>query len=142
MMSRTSLVSSSEGGILAEGETSSEESSRDSSNDSPPCDLGLMERLLLTHPMWFLPGIQRSGAVHLLQGKEEGEERGMGLLQMEPEWGMFRRGGAEGACHQQQPQQEQQQQEQQEQEQQQQEQQLPSQPQPQLMSDKAADSCS
>ncbi|XP_030245180.1 protein sprint-like [Drosophila navojoa] len=70
--SRTSLVSSSEGGILAEGETSSEESSRDSSNDSPPCDLGLMERLLLTHPMWFLPGIQRSGAVHLLQGKEEG----------------------------------------------------------------------
>ncbi|KAL7744422.1 hypothetical protein ACLKA6_001805 [Drosophila palustris] len=72
--SRTSLVSSSEGGILAEGETSSdEESSRDSSDNSPPCDLGLMERLLLTHPMWFLPGIQRSGAVHLLQGKEEGD---------------------------------------------------------------------
>ncbi|KAH8306581.1 hypothetical protein KR018_002850, partial [Drosophila ironensis] len=95
--SRTSLVSSSEGGILAEGETSSEdgdegrrrgdedqepveaedeggeESSRDNSSDnSPACDLGLMERLLLTHPMWFLPGIQRSGAVHLLQGKEEG----------------------------------------------------------------------
>ncbi|XP_030381882.1 protein sprint isoform X2 [Scaptodrosophila lebanonensis] len=70
--SRTSLVSSSEGGILAEGETSSEESSRDSSDNSPPCDLGLVERLILTHPMWFLPGIQRSGAVHLLQGKEEG----------------------------------------------------------------------
>ncbi|KAH8421465.1 hypothetical protein KR009_008556, partial [Drosophila setifemur] len=95
--SRTSLVSSSEGGILAEGETSSEdgevgrrtedpdeveaedeggededESSRDSSDNSPACDLGLMERLLLTHPVWFLPGIQRSGAVHLLQGKEEG----------------------------------------------------------------------
>ncbi|XP_023031144.1 protein sprint isoform X2 [Drosophila willistoni] len=68
--SRTSLAS--EGGILAEGETSSEESSRDSSDNSPPCDLGLVERLLLTHPMWFLPGIQRSGAVHLLQGKEEG----------------------------------------------------------------------
>lgn len=73
LQSRTSLVSSSEGGILAEGETSSEEeSSRDSSDNSPPCDLGLTERLLLTHPMWFLPGIQRSGAVHLLQGKEEG----------------------------------------------------------------------
>lgn len=60
---------------MAEGETSSEEeeeSSRDSSDNSPPCDLGLTERLLLTHPMWFLPGIQRSGAVHLLQGKEEG----------------------------------------------------------------------
>uniref|UniRef100_A0A1I8Q804 Protein sprint n=1 Tax=Stomoxys calcitrans TaxID=35570 RepID=A0A1I8Q804_STOCA len=68
--SRTSLVSSSDGGILAEGETSSETSR--GSDDSPPCDLGLVERLLLTHPMWFLPGIQRSGAVHFLQGKEEG----------------------------------------------------------------------
>ncbi|XP_037936204.1 protein sprint-like [Teleopsis dalmanni] len=68
--SRTSLVSSSDGGILAEGETSSE-TSRGSEN-SPPCDLGLVERLLLTHPVWFLPGIQRSGAVHFLQGKEEG----------------------------------------------------------------------
>ncbi|EDW29727.1 GL14882 [Drosophila persimilis] len=75
--SRTSLVSSSEGGILAEGETSSEderdeETSRDSSDNSPPCDLEQTERLLLTHPMWFLPDLQRSGAVHLLQGKEEG----------------------------------------------------------------------
>uniref|UniRef100_A0A1B0AN70 Uncharacterized protein n=1 Tax=Glossina palpalis gambiensis TaxID=67801 RepID=A0A1B0AN70_9MUSC len=68
--SRTSLVSSSDGGILAEGETSSETSR--GSEDSPPCDLGLVERLLLTHPVWFLPGIQRSGAVHFLQGKEEG----------------------------------------------------------------------
>ena len=63
------MVSSSDGGILAEGETSSE-SSGDST--SPPCDLGLVERLLRTHPVWFLPGIQRAGAVHLLQGKEEG----------------------------------------------------------------------
>lgn len=70
MQSRTSLVSSSDGGILAEGETSSETSR--GSDDSPPCDLGLVERLLLTHPVWFLPGIQRSGAVHFLQGKEEG----------------------------------------------------------------------
>lgn len=68
--SRASLVSSSDGGILAEGETSSSEASGDST--SPPCDLGLFERLLLTHPVWFLPGIQRAGAVHLLQGKEEG----------------------------------------------------------------------
>ncbi|XP_067637546.1 protein sprint isoform X2 [Eurosta solidaginis] len=68
--SRTSLVSSSDGGILAEGETSSETSR--GSDECPPCDLGLMERLLLTHPVWFLPGIQRSGAVHFLQGKEEG----------------------------------------------------------------------
>lgn len=71
---------------MAEGETSSDEegdeeedgggasSSRNeiSDDESPPCDLGLLERLLLTHPVWFLPGIQRSGAVHFLQGKEEG----------------------------------------------------------------------
>lgn len=63
-------MSSSDGGILAEGETSSSEASGDST--SPPCDLGILERLLLTHPVWFLPGIQRAGAVHLLQGKEEG----------------------------------------------------------------------
>lgn len=62
-------MSSSDGGILAEGETSSESS--DGSN-GPPCDLGLVERLLRTHPVWFLAGIRRAGAVHLLQGKEEG----------------------------------------------------------------------
>ncbi|XP_055904339.1 protein sprint isoform X2 [Eupeodes corollae] len=67
--SRASLVSSSDGGVLAEGETSSEASEN---SDGPPCDLGLVERLLRTHPVWFLPGIQRSGAVHFLQGKEEG----------------------------------------------------------------------
>lgn len=67
--SRTSLVSSSDGGILAEGESSSESSC---GSNSPPCDLGLIERLILTHPVWVLPGIQRAGAVHLLQGKEEG----------------------------------------------------------------------
>uniref|UniRef100_A0A0K8UX27 Protein sprint n=1 Tax=Bactrocera latifrons TaxID=174628 RepID=A0A0K8UX27_BACLA len=68
--SRTSLISSSDGGILAEGETSSETSR--GTDECPPCDLSLMERLLLTHPVWFLTGIQRSGAVHFLQGKEEG----------------------------------------------------------------------
>lgn len=31
-----------------------------------------MERIVLSHPIWFLPGIQRAGAFHLLQGKEEG----------------------------------------------------------------------
>jgi len=36
------------------------------------CDISLMERLVLSHPIWFLPGIQRAGAFHLLQGKEEG----------------------------------------------------------------------
>lgn len=36
------------------------------------CDIGLIERIVLSHPIWFLPGIQRAGAFHLLQGKEEG----------------------------------------------------------------------
>ncbi|XP_058445672.1 protein sprint isoform X1 [Malaya genurostris] len=70
--SQTSLVSSSEGGILAEGEETSSESQVSENSRSPACVLGLVERLLRTHPVWFLPGIQRSGAVHLLQGKEEG----------------------------------------------------------------------
>lgn len=70
-----SHASSSDGGMMAEGETSSSSSESEMSGDeadAPPCDLGLMERLLRTHPVWFLPSIQRSGAVHLLQGKEEG----------------------------------------------------------------------
>uniref|UniRef100_A0A182N539 Protein sprint n=1 Tax=Anopheles dirus TaxID=7168 RepID=A0A182N539_9DIPT len=72
--SHTSLVSSSEGGIMAEGEdTSSDESQQsDSSANQAAIVMSLLERLLRSHPVWFLPGIQRSGAIHLLQGKEEG----------------------------------------------------------------------
>lgn len=65
-------MSSSDGGILAEGEETSSESAVSRDSTGPPCDLGLVERLLRTHPVWFLPGIQRAGAVHLLQGKEQG----------------------------------------------------------------------
>jgi len=36
------------------------------------CDITLIERLIRSHPIWFLPDIQRAGAFHLLQGKEEG----------------------------------------------------------------------
>ena len=36
------------------------------------CNIGLVERIIRSHPIWFLPGIQRAGAFHLLQGKEEG----------------------------------------------------------------------
>lgn len=58
-------------GAIAEDEcTSSGDYSGTSSNKV--CDIGILERLLRTHSLWFLPGIQRSGAVHLLQGKEEG----------------------------------------------------------------------
>ncbi|XP_052895556.1 protein sprint [Anopheles moucheti] len=72
--SHTSLVSSSEGGIMAEGEeTSSDESQEsNSSANATAIVMSLLERLLRSHPVWFLPGIQRSGAIHLLQGKEEG----------------------------------------------------------------------
>uniref|UniRef100_A0A182Q2Z6 Protein sprint n=1 Tax=Anopheles farauti TaxID=69004 RepID=A0A182Q2Z6_9DIPT len=72
--SHTSLVSSSEGGIMAEGEeTSSDESQQSTSSANPAAIvMSLLERLLRSHPVWFLPGIQRSGAIHLLQGKEEG----------------------------------------------------------------------
>ncbi|CAH0561513.1 unnamed protein product [Brassicogethes aeneus] len=63
-ISRESLMSSN-GGSEASSEDSGEEY-------GATCDIGLMERLVLSHPIWFLPGIQRKGAFHLLQGKEEG----------------------------------------------------------------------
>ncbi|XP_075977177.1 src homology 2 domain-containing protein sprint isoform X7 [Anticarsia gemmatalis] len=67
--SRESLSSDGEG---ARGDCSSVDSSGSGSEEQPPCDIGLLERLIRTHPVWFLPGIQRAGAFHLLQGKEEG----------------------------------------------------------------------
>ncbi|CAG4996643.1 unnamed protein product [Parnassius apollo] len=67
--SRESLSSDGEG---ARGDCSSVSSSGSGSEEQPPCDIGLLERLIRTHPVWFLPGIQRAGAFHLLQGKEEG----------------------------------------------------------------------
>ncbi|XP_034832980.1 protein sprint isoform X6 [Maniola hyperantus] len=67
--SRESLSSDGEG---AKGDCSSVGSSGSESEEQPPCDIGVLERLIRTHPVWFLPGIQRAGAFHLLQGKEEG----------------------------------------------------------------------
>jgi Ras and Rab interactor 2/3 len=64
--------SSSDGGVLAEGEDETSSESEMSGSPSPQCDISLMERLLRTHPVWFLPGLQRGGSVHLLQGKEVG----------------------------------------------------------------------
>ncbi|KAI4463063.1 rab gdp/gtp exchange factor [Holotrichia oblita] len=63
--SRESLISSNGG---------SEAGSEDSGDTGygAACDIGLLERLIRSHPIWFLPGIQRAGAFHLLQGKEEG----------------------------------------------------------------------
>jgi len=50
----------------------SDDGGSEGSSCDAPCDIALMERLIRTHPVWFLPGIQRTGAVHLLQGKDEG----------------------------------------------------------------------
>ncbi|EFN69162.1 Protein sprint [Camponotus floridanus] len=44
----------------------------ENSGSEVACDITLIERLIRSHPIWFLPGIQRAGAFHLLQGKEEG----------------------------------------------------------------------
>ncbi|KAG5682213.1 hypothetical protein PVAND_011579 [Polypedilum vanderplanki] len=70
-----STAESSSDGVLAEGEdeTSSESNDEElSGSPSPQCDISLLERLLRTHPVWFLPSLQRGGSVHLLQGKEIG----------------------------------------------------------------------
>ncbi|XP_036141609.1 protein sprint isoform X3 [Monomorium pharaonis] len=64
----------SEESLSSEESTTSEGSSRSTGNSSNEvaCDITLIERLIRSHPVWFLPGIQRAGAFHLLQGKEEG----------------------------------------------------------------------
>ena len=38
----------------------------------PPAEMSLTERLIRCQPVWFLPGIHRAGAEHLLQGKPPG----------------------------------------------------------------------
>lgn len=63
--SRESLISSN-GGSDAGSEDSAD------TGYGAACDIGVVERLIRSHPIWFLPGIQRAGAFHLLQGKEEG----------------------------------------------------------------------
>lgn len=59
-------------GVLAEDEQTSSGSECSEASSNRLCDISILERLLRTHSLWFIPGIQRSGAVHLLQGKEEG----------------------------------------------------------------------
>lgn len=56
----------------AGAEAEDEECSSSDGGSLAPCDIGLLERLIRSHPVWFLAGLQRAGAVHLLQGKEEG----------------------------------------------------------------------
>ncbi|XP_012215187.1 protein sprint isoform X3 [Linepithema humile] len=64
----------SEESLSSEGSATSGESSEstEDSGSEVACDITLIERLIRSHPIWFLPGIQRAGAFHLLQGKEEG----------------------------------------------------------------------
>lgn len=71
---RDSFVSNSDAGILAGDEQTSNDSD-DSNASSRICEISIVERFLRTHSIWFLPGIQRSGAVHLLQGKEDGVQK-------------------------------------------------------------------
>nr|XP_012149596.1 PREDICTED: protein sprint isoform X4 [Megachile rotundata] len=64
----------SEESLSSEGSATSAGSSgtTEDSGSEVACDITLIERLIRSHPIWFLPGIQRAGAFHLLQGKEEG----------------------------------------------------------------------
>lgn len=61
-----------DGGDSGGGEEDDSSGGSSAASEETPCDIGLMERLIRSHPVWFLPGIQRAGAFHLLQGKEEG----------------------------------------------------------------------
>ncbi|XP_063977947.1 protein sprint isoform X3 [Diachasmimorpha longicaudata] len=71
-MHHSSESLSSEGGSSVQGTSTAESSSRSDSGSEVACDITLIERIIRSHPIWFLPGIQRAGAFHLLQGKEEG----------------------------------------------------------------------
>ena len=42
------------------------------SHDSSYSKVSTLERLIRTHPVWFLPDLTREDATHLLQGKEDG----------------------------------------------------------------------
>lgn len=37
-----------------------------------PSDISLLERLIRSHPVWYLPGVQRLAAAQLLQNQEQG----------------------------------------------------------------------
>ena len=44
-----------------------------SSDETPPGeDISLLERLIRSHPLWYLPKIQRIAAAQLLQHQEQG----------------------------------------------------------------------
>ncbi|XP_058803709.1 protein sprint, partial [Phymastichus coffea] len=72
----TSADGSSEDGLSEEGccddDSSHLQGHHHSHASEAACSITLIERLIRSHPIWFLPGIQRAGAFHLLQGKEEG----------------------------------------------------------------------
>ncbi|XP_077542005.1 protein sprint-like isoform X1 [Haemaphysalis longicornis] len=48
------------------------QTSSSSSVEDAPCSMTLLERLIRTSSIWFLPDVGRVGAVHYLQGKEVG----------------------------------------------------------------------
>jgi hypothetical protein len=69
LQSEDSLTSEGSG-TFDSGSTNS--TTEEDSGSEITCNINLIERLIRSHPIWFLPGIQRAGAFHLLQGKEEG----------------------------------------------------------------------
>ncbi|XP_011505288.1 PREDICTED: protein sprint [Ceratosolen solmsi marchali] len=69
VQSEDSLISES---TDTSGSSSSNSTTEEDSSSEVTCNINLIERLIRSHPVWFLPGIQRAGAFHLLQGKEEG----------------------------------------------------------------------
>jgi hypothetical protein len=83
--SATTTAESTESAPLQVGSCSSSSSSHTTScpdlpGFSPPCgedvvdssDIPLLERLIRSHPIWYLPNIQRIAAAQLLQNQEQG----------------------------------------------------------------------
>jgi hypothetical protein len=48
------------------------QSSTDDVTDSPPSEISLLERLIRSHPVWYLPNLQRVAAAQLLHNQEQG----------------------------------------------------------------------
>jgi hypothetical protein len=68
----TFVLHSQDHDSILSSSSASSEAGGSGEGGNAPSNISLLERLIRSHPVWFLPGIQRAGAFHLLQGKEEG----------------------------------------------------------------------
>ena len=48
------------------------QSSSEDATDSPSSEISLLERLIRSHPVWYLPNLQRVAAAQLLHNQEQG----------------------------------------------------------------------